>query len=610
MLNLTPYVLITGLFSLSVFGQTFLPERGDYRYRIEEIGEKLGGHIFLKTGNSLPCALYRHNVRRNEYQIKDWFRQDWYSLQDLFGLDFDSFLRSEEAVTFNQAKRRQYRKFTFDKKKFFHHKTVPAMREWGGLTHPPFKKLERPLEDYHSGFAPMDYESIESPYFDPVLQQQIDATSKSELTFDNYLEALEDRDAWYAKQRLIQKASDSVLMSSLVFVCDQSTRKIVDLLIEKHRAGVKIRVMVDGFISKLLKHRECTKLMKKAGIEVIETKGFFKHEGKAIYHTKTLVVDNAEAIAGGQNMIDADNTSRGTDFKNRDIDLFVRGPMVRDISRQFMENWNYFYKSYGNQKGKLTPMGDEYLELLKQLQDERLRGLRGRQFYQEILGSRDTRMRGVCRFIKQAPHEDRYTVGKSYLLLLDKLSSHLVITDPIKSDTVVKRRRDLPLIDRWDPFDMYNQLHQKVIELARSGKKLDYITTNIDMAGNENVAMMNERIREQLEKGKDLRANWSFLKLYATNKYYGGDHYRNLLRDWAPIPSVNVWTHISFMHSKIFYFDRIVASIGSVNFQHNATDQAYESTAICMDNDLNRQLDRILVMDMANSIPLIYSSLK
>jgi phosphatidylserine/phosphatidylglycerophosphate/cardiolipin synthase-like enzyme len=82
------------------------------------------------------------------------------------------------------------------------------------------------------------------------------------------------------------------------------------------------------------------------------------------------------------------------------------------------------------------------------------------------------------------------------------------------------------------------------------------------------------------------------------------------MTDWMPFKNVHIWKHMSFMHSKIFYFDRVVASIGSYNFQHNATDQAYESTAICMDEDLNRDLDKILVQDMANSIPLIFSRVR
>jgi hypothetical protein len=48
-----------------------------------------------------------------------------------------------------------------------------------------------------------------------------------------------------------------------------------------------------------------------------------------------------------------------------------------------------------------------------------------------------------------------------------------------------------------------------------------------------------------------------------------------------------------------------MASVGSYNFHHTSTDQAYESTTICMDKNLNDELDKILVQDMANSVPLV-----
>lgn len=604
-------LLLFFLLSAPAYASGFLPERGDYRFTMTDVAQRVTGpYLIFNAEKSIAGAKYRFNSDRNDYQIKDWFLRDWFQMQKMFTLDVEAFIAAESAQSFNQAKRRQYRRFPFDKKKFFHRKSVPGLKEWGGLTHPPFHEIKGDLARFHAGFARLDYATLQSPYFDPSLQRQVDEASRSELSFDNQVEALEDQDAWYAKKWLISKARVSITMSSLVFVCDKSTKEVVDLLIGKHREGVKVRVIVDSMISKLLKHTACPDLMRKAGIEVIYYKEFFRHELKAIYHTKTLVVDDAEAIAGGQNMIDADNTSRGTDFKNRDIDLYVRGPMVKDISRQFMENWNYHLKAHGNEKGRLSSM-DEDLEVLKaEIAAERRLGLRGSEHYARLLADPATRMRGVCRFIKQAPHEDRHTVGKAYLKLLDKVRRHLLITDPIKADTASYRASDRPLIDKLDNFDMFNLLHERIQRLAKDGLPVDYITTNVDMAGNENVAMMEERIKEQLERGQEFRANWSYLKLLASNKYYAKDHYRNLLKDWAPIPSVNVWNHIAFLHSKIFYFDRTVVSVGSVNFQHNATDQAYESTAICMDEHLNRQMDRILVQDMANSIPLIFSKLQ
>ena len=447
---------------------------------------------------------------------------------------------------------------------------------------------------------------ISSPYFDPKFQIEIDKVSRSELTFRNVVRAYADNDVFKLKMKLIRNARESILMSSLAFVCDKSTRELTNLLIEKHREGVDVKIIADGMIAKALGYRECLQIMSRAGIDVIETKDFFKYEMKAIYHTKTLVVDLKEAVAGGHNMIDADNLSRGTDFMNRDVDLYVKGPMVTDIAKQFVENWNYQVRFFKN----VRTLSDYENIVNKKILLERKIGLRGRNFYSATLGNTTRRMDGVCRFIKQAPYEDRHTIGKAYLKLLDKVSEHLVITDPIKSDTYTRFPVFSDFGNQFDNFEMFNLLHQKVQGIAKSGKKIDYITTNINMAGNENVAMMNEEIRGKLEAGRDLGANWSLFKLVASNVYYGGPHYKNLMNDWLPHKSVHIWKHISFMHSKIFYFDRVAASVGSYNFHHNATDQAYESTAVCLDETLNQDLDQILVQDMVNSVPLIFSKLR
>lgn len=601
-------MILFSMFAISFGAQAqsvFIPENGKYIYRLPEITNSMSNQPYLSKRMTWN-QLYKLDSRRNEYIVKNWFQRDWYVMQDMFSLDFNGYLNSQKASTFNEAKRKQYSRFAFDKKGFYHHKTVPAMKEWGGLTHPPLKQINVPLEKIDKNFAPIDYSAVKSPYFSPILQLDIDRLTKSELTFGNKVVPLADRDAFEKKKQLIRNAKESILMSSLVYVCDKGTKQIVNLLINKHRQGVDVKILTDGFIGKILGHTECLKTMRNAGIQVIETKDFFKHKLKAIYHTKTLVTDFTEAVAGGHNMIDADNLSRGTDFNNRDVDLYVKGPMVTDIAKQFVENWEY-QRIYIKGLKSLT---NQIRVVKANLASERKNGLRGDEFYNQILSNPDTRMAGVCRFIKQAPYQDRHSIGKAYLKLLDRVQRHLVIEDPVKSDTYVGKPSDAPISEMMDNFDMFNLLHNKVQSLAKKGLPIDYITTNINMAGNENVAIMNERIKDQLNEGKKLVANWSLVKLIASNSYYGKPHYKNLMTDWMPFKNVHVWTHMSFMHSKIFYFDRIVASVGSYNFQHNATDQAYESTAICMDESLNRDLDKILVQDMANSIPLIFSGVR
>lgn len=74
--------------------------------------------------------------------------------------------------------------------------------------------------------------------------------------------------------------------------------------------------------------------------------------------------------------------------------------------------------------------------------------------------------------------------------------------------------------------------------------------------------------------------------------------------DFFKFKNINIWTHISYMHSKIMYFDRIATSIGTFNFDHYSADSLYESTIICQDTKLNTQVDQSMVLDMANSVPL------
>lgn len=588
----------------------FHPHNGNYQFNALDIAQVIqesgADYISLRDphNKSNSKTYYKLNQKKYEFQIKDWYLQDWYKLQDMFVLDMNRFIQKQGASTFNEAKRNQYQEFKFNKKKFYHEKSAPSLREWGGLTHPPIKKLSQDLEKYDENFGEINYQNISSPYFSTSFQKELDQVSQSELSFGNTVRAYADNEAFKIKLELIQRAQSSILMSSLAFACDKSSKHLTKLLIQKHHQGVVVKVIVDKMISKLLGMKECVYWMRSEGIEVVETVDFFKHEFKAINHTKSLVVDLKEAVAGGHNMIDAGNLSRGTDFKNRDVDLYVKGPMVTDIAKQFVENWNYQSQWIKNIK-KLTSFEEEIAKLLKL---ERSQKRRGQNEYQQILNSPKLRMNGVCRFIKQAPYDDRHTIGKAYLKILEKLEKHLVITNPIKNDTYTKIPMLSSIGNQFDNFEMFNLLFKKVQDLARKGKKIDYITTSMHMAGNEQVVVMNEAIAEQLTESQELRANWSLLKLFFSNSYFGKPHYRNLMKDWMPFESIHIWTHISFIHSKIFYFDRILSSVGSYNLQHNATDQAYESTAICLDEKLNRDLDQILVHDMANSVPLIFSN--
>ena len=65
------------------------------------------------------------------------------------------------------------------------------------------------------------------------------------------------------------------------------------------------------------------------------------------------------------------------------------------------------------------------------------------------------------------------------------------------------------------------------------------------------------------------------------NKREAKGHIPTLMEAYVPHPNTHVWTHISFIHSKVYYIDRLSAYIGSMNLNANATDQAWESGIYC-----------------------------
>lgn len=615
--------------SLKAYGSPFLAERGIFDLTSESIS-----NYYLEKNITYFNILHSDNNykinKRNQFQIKDWYKRDWFKLQKEYDLSIEDFNNHYNAQTFNEAKTNYYKELDFDQKDRFHLESISFFKEWGGLNHPPIHHKIKDLTLFSKNYHPI--KNNHDQFFSPTFHKQIDEISHSELSFKNKLKILEDNEAYLKKLEIIKGAKDSIFMSSLVFVCDQSTRALTEELIKKAKAGVNVYIMADQFISRALFHTECINMMKDNGIFVMMGNDFFKYEFKTIYHSKKLVVDLDKAIVGGHNMLDADNLSKGTDFKNRDIDLYVEGPLVSDIALGFIEDYQHFYikkaKSLYRRSVQIAGKRDIVIRQQKRayerfqkfsiatykdkvralINKERLNKKRGQEEYQDILSSEDQKMNGVCRFIQQSPYKDRLNIGKAYLRYLDATNNYLGIQNPIVADKLYDKRSDRPLSEFFDEFGMYLQIQDKIFEKSKT-IPIDLITTGVEMTGNENIAMLNEQIRDHIKNDEMFLANYKYKSIDFWNDFFGEAHFENLINDYVS-RDINVWTHVSFLHSKIFYFDRIAASIGSYNFQHNATDHSYENTIICQDHKLNKELDEVMVRDMANSVPLIFKNLK
>ncbi len=165
-----------------------------------------------------------------------------------------------------------------------------------------------------------------------------------------------DGDSYYESiLGAIAAARLSIELEVYIFADDTIAGKIVDGLLEAHRRGVKIRVLVDGVGTPRWPHRQGTRLVD-AGIpskvyHPIFWKAF-STKVPGIYsaarwisglnrrdHRKVIIVDGQQAWLGSMNISDDHARSQRGEKAWRDTALRVRGADVRYLSAAFEKIW-------------------------------------------------------------------------------------------------------------------------------------------------------------------------------------------------------------------------------------------------------------------------------
>ena len=173
----------------------------------------------------------------------------------------------------------------------------------------------------------MDY----CPYRD---DNEVSMYSDGKLFFDELLKSL-------------SKAKKSINIQFYIFKNDDIGTKILNILEEKAKSGVEVRLLYDSVGSRSL-NREVLKSLVDAGGKIGE---FFPSWLKLINinmnfrnHRKIVVIDNEVGFVGGFNVGDE---YLGKDKKFgywRDTHIKFRGSAVRDLNLRFLADWRYATK--------------------------------------------------------------------------------------------------------------------------------------------------------------------------------------------------------------------------------------------------------------------------
>ncbi|QQM45505.1 phospholipase D-like domain-containing protein [Streptomyces liliifuscus] len=161
-------------------------------------------------------------------------------------------------------------------------------------------------------------------------------------TEGNTLTALRNGDEIFpAMLAAVRSAEYTVDMMTFVYWRGDIAREFARALAERARAGVRVRLLLDGFGSRLIE-KDLLEEMKETGVQVAWFRkplalSPFKQNHRC--HRKVLVVDEQTAFTGGVGIAEEWCGDARNEHEWRDTHVEVRGPAVNGVAAAFAQNW-------------------------------------------------------------------------------------------------------------------------------------------------------------------------------------------------------------------------------------------------------------------------------
>ena len=143
----------------------------------------------------------------------------------------------------------------------------------------------------------------------------------------------------------VANARDHIHLEYYIFNPDRTGTALRDALIERARAGVKVRLLMDAVGSAGV-HKRFLRPLLEAGAETAWfhpsqlLKPFKRPWVNMRSHRKIVVVDGRIGFTGGINVTDEENESLRSDAY-RDLHMRIEGHVVRSLQLVFVEDWIY-----------------------------------------------------------------------------------------------------------------------------------------------------------------------------------------------------------------------------------------------------------------------------
>jgi cardiolipin synthase len=153
---------------------------------------------------------------------------------------------------------------------------------------------------------------------------------------------VDGEEAYPAMLVAVRRAEHHINMCSYIFDADGIGAEFASHLRDAAERGVEVRVIIDA-LGERYSRRSLHQVL--AGTEVQVRRYLPLSHGGYINlrnHRKLLIIDGVEAFTGGMNIRNRHQTaSTPPDRAIRDLHFTVRGPVVADLQRVFLEDWHF-----------------------------------------------------------------------------------------------------------------------------------------------------------------------------------------------------------------------------------------------------------------------------
>ncbi|MBZ2409797.1 phosphatidylserine/phosphatidylglycerophosphate/cardiolipin synthase family protein [Streptomyces albidoflavus] len=190
-------------------------------------------------------------------------------------------------------------------------------------------------------------------------------------TEGNELTALRNGDEIFtAMLAAIRAAEHTVDLMTFVYWKGEIARDFAAALCDRARAGVRVRLLLDGFGSRLIE-RHLLEEMDEAGVHVSWFRkpvllSPFKQNHRC--HRKVLVVDEKVAFTGGVGIAEEWCGDARNENEWRDTHVRLRGPAVDGVAAAFAQNWAECCEDLFDERDRFTAQessGDAVVQVVR-----------------------------------------------------------------------------------------------------------------------------------------------------------------------------------------------------------------------------------------------------